>query len=267
MDDRGERDHRPGHPREARAPHPAADHAGVGLDVTRCRAQAAHAPGGGDDYVEDLGARPHLERAHGLRALAHERSRAKRIDHADAREVETGQDDLGVQVRDEPGYGRRAQQLVFEPPGLGGRCPAPELLAALLGAGDLDPAALGEDAERFVLRRAVGGEVGHHLRVINREDEVRRVTGRAARVRHRALVDEHQLAPSEAGEVIGERVADDPGADDDGAGPAGGLTHPVILAASDSPCHHRTATSVAVASALSAVARCAERESGPSSAP
>ena len=79
------------------------------------------------------------------------------------------------------------------------------------------PAALGEDAEFLVLLGAVAGELHHHLRVLDREDEVGGVAGRAARVRHRALVDQDQVPPAEPGEVIGEAVADDARPDDDGA--------------------------------------------------
>ncbi len=61
---------------------------------------------------------------------------------------------------------------------------------------------------------------GHLARVVDREDEVRRVAGRAARVRQRALVEQHQVAPAEPRQVVDEAVADDAGADHDGAGAA-----------------------------------------------
>ena len=63
-------------------------------------------------------------------------------------------------------------------------------------------------------RDAVEGERRHLLRVVGQEDEVRGVTGRAARVRQRSLVEQHDVAPAEPGEVPGHAVADDAGADD-----------------------------------------------------
>ena len=95
-------------------------------------------------------------------------------------------------------------------------------------AGHLDPAALGEHAERLVLPGAVPGQLHHHLRVLDREDEVGGMPGGAARVGHRALVDQDEVAPAQPGQVAGQPVADDPGADDHGAGPAGMSFMPLI---------------------------------------
>ena len=53
--------------------------------------------------------------------------------------------------------------------------------------------------------------------MVDQVDEVGRVAGRAARVGQRALVEQHDVAPAETAEVIGDAVADDPGADDDDA--------------------------------------------------
>ena len=57
--------------------------------------------------------------------------------------------------------------------------------------------------------------VRHLARVVDREDEVGRVAGGAARVRERALVDQHEVRPAEPREVADQAVAHDPGADDD----------------------------------------------------
>ena len=73
--------------------------------------------------------------------------------------------------------------------------------------------------EFLVLAGAVLGELGHHLGVVDRKDEVRRVARGSARVGHRALVNQDQVAPTETGQVTGEAVANDAGTDDDGAGP------------------------------------------------
>ena len=69
-----------------------------------------------------------------------------------------------------------------------------------------------------VLARAVDRERRHLLGVVDREDEVRRVAGRAAGVGQRALVDLHDVGPAEPRQVVGEAVADDAAADDDGSG-------------------------------------------------
>ena len=74
-----------------------------------------------------------------------------------------------------------------------------------------------------VLAHGVERQLRHLLRVVDREDEVRRVAGRAARVRQRALVEQDEVGPAELGEMADEAVADDAGADHDrarGRGPA-----------------------------------------------
>ena len=83
-----------------------------------------------------------------------------------------------------------------------------------LGAGDLDAAALVVDVELLVLAHALQRQRGHLLVVVDREDEVRGVAGRAARVGQRALVDQRDVGLAEAGQVVGDAVADDPRADD-----------------------------------------------------
>jgi len=81
----------------------------------------------------------------------------------------------------------------------------------------VDPAALGEDAELLILLDAVRGQRRHLARVVDREDEVRGLAGGPAGVGQRTLVQEHDVAPAEAGQVVDEAVADDAGADDDDA--------------------------------------------------
>ena len=58
-------------------------------------------------------------------------------------------------------------------------------------------------------RTDVERQLRHLLRVVDGEDEVRGVPGRAAGVRQRALVEQDEVAPAERGEVVGEAVADD----------------------------------------------------------
>ena len=79
------------------------------------------------------------------------------------------------------------------------------------------PAALGEDAHLLVLADAVDRQRGHLLRVVDQVDEVRGVACGPARVGQRALVEQHDVAPAQAAEVVGEAVADDAGADHDGS--------------------------------------------------
>src|ERR1035441_6743394 len=79
--------------------------------------------------------------------------------------------------------------------------------------------------ELGVLRGAVRGQLEHHPGVLDREDEVGGVAGGAARVRHRSLVHQDQVAPAEPRLVVHEAVADDAGADDDSAGPCRNISH------------------------------------------
>ena len=72
-----------------------------------------------------------------------------------------------------------------------------------------------EDTRIAVLAHGVERQLGHLLRVVDREDEVRRVTGRAAGVRERALVEQDEVGPAELGQMAGQAVADDAGADHD----------------------------------------------------
>ena len=115
--------------------------------------------------------------------------------------------------------GRRATtwsgvtQLGLDAPGPRRRHPPAQLLHPLLGAGDLEAAGLGEHAQLLVLAHRVEGEVGQLAGVVDREDEVRRVTGGAAGIGQRALVDLDDVPPAEAGEVVDEAVADDARAD------------------------------------------------------
>ena len=214
VDGRGERDRRPGHLGEPRAPDAGRDDDDVGLEVALVGADA------GDVAVldvdaGDLGHRRQPERPERLRALAHERAGAERVDDADPGRREAAEDDVGVDVGDHLLDLGGRDELRLDPPRARRRHPALELLHPLGRAGDLDPAALGEDADLLVLLDAVGGQGGHLARMVGQEDEVRGVAGRAARVRERAFLDLDDVLPAEPGEVVDEAVADDAGADDD----------------------------------------------------
>ena len=101
---------------------------------------------------------------------------------------------------------------------------------------DLDPAAHRVHAELDVLLRRVARERRHLLRVVDGEDEVGGVSGRAARVRERPLVEQHEVAPAEPGEVMNHAVADDAGADDDRLRARGEVRHRALDPTSCSSC-------------------------------
>ena len=222
---RGERDLRTGHGGELAAPAAGGDDDVVsvdgalvgddGLDVSVL-----------DGEVLDLDVGEGLERAHLDGHLAHERARAQRVADTDALGVEAAEDDGLV----DEGHHllhlvRREQAHVLDAPGLARGDAAGELLHPLRRAGDLDAAGLEEGVEFLVLPQAVEGELRHLLVVIDEEDEVRSVAGGSAGVGQRALVDLHDVAPSQARQVIGHGVAHDASADDDALGLARQIAH------------------------------------------
>ena len=170
-----------GHAREQRAPDAAADHDRLGLDVAVGGADAADAAALGVDPGH-LDVRDDRERAGGLRLLAHQRAGAQRVDDGDALRVEAADDHLLVEERHQLlDLGRRHEPHALDAPRLRRGHPAAQLLHPLLGARDLDAAGLREDVQLLVLAHAVQRQRGHLARVVDREDEVRRVAGRAAR--------------------------------------------------------------------------------------
>ena len=95
-----ERDVRAGHARDARAPHAARDHDSLGSDLAGGRTHASNASVLDVDR-DHLGLRDHLQRARCLRALAHDRARAQRVDDSDPGRVEAAADDRLVDERNE----------------------------------------------------------------------------------------------------------------------------------------------------------------------
>ena len=174
--------------------------------------------------VEHLGVGEHLQRARVDRLLAHQRAGLQRVDHRHARRVEAAEQDVGVDERHELLDLGRRQQAGVDAPRLGRRHPPLELLEPLRRRGRprcrrtslLTPML-------DVLALALEREQRHLLVVVGREDEVRGVAGRAARVGQRALVEQHDVGPAEAGEVADQAVADDAGADDHALGAVRGL--------------------------------------------
>ena len=72
-------------------------------------------------------------------------------------------------------------------------------------------------------------QIGDLAGVVGQEDEVGRMAGGAARVGQRTLVDLHDVAPAEPGQVVDEAVADDAGADHHGARVTRDLCHGRLL--------------------------------------
>jgi hypothetical protein len=182
----------------ARGPHP--------LDLPVLEVEADHLRVGGDRHPRLLG------------ALAHDRPRPQRVHDPGAGGVEAAEQQRLVDERHQLlDLRRRDQRRRLDPPGLGGRHPALELLHPLGGPRDLDPAALQVDAELLVLTRGLERQRRHLLRMVDREDEVRRVAGRSARVGQRSLVDQRDRGLAELGQVIRQRVSDDACSDNDDA--------------------------------------------------
>ncbi len=179
----------------------------------------------GDLDVEDLGVGEHLQRALGDRLLADQRAGLQRVDHRHTRRVVAAEEDVGVDERHHLLDLGRRQQPGVDAPRLGRRHPALELLEPCLVAGDLDATTRGVEAELFVLALALEREERHLLVVVGGEDEVRGVACRAPRVGEWALVEQHDLGPTQSGEVAGQAVADDAGADDHALGAGGDFSH------------------------------------------
>src|SRR5712691_9672214 len=178
-----------------------------------------------DVDTEHLGVRKDL-RALRLRLLAHDRAEALRVDDGDRRRVEAAEQDRLVDERDELlDLRRRHEAASLDAPRLRRRHPAAQLLQPLLGARHLDAAALVQRARILVLAHRVEGELRHLLRVVDREDEVRCMARRAARVRERPLVELDEVGPAELGEPAEQRVADDAAADHDATRPARKISH------------------------------------------
>ncbi len=209
----GQRDGGAGHPGDARAPHPTADRHHVGPDHPSVGPHAAHAALLDVD-AEHLCAREHEEGAPLLGVLAHQGTRADRVHNTHPRAVEASQEDLVVDERDSVFDLSRREQLRLFTPGLRGHQAPLEFLETLWRAGHLDPPALDEHAQGTILAHALLSNERHFLGVVDWEDEVRSMAGGPAGVRHRALVEEHDLSPALKREMIGQDVSDDARPDD-----------------------------------------------------
>ena len=91
-----------------------------------------------------------------LAALAHDRAGPQRVDDADGRGVEAAEDHGLVDERDELLHlGRSQERDGLDPPRLRRGDATRQLLHALLGTRDLDPARLRENAHLLVLAHAL----------------------------------------------------------------------------------------------------------------
>ena len=222
VDRRSQRDRRPGHRREAWAPHAAGDRHVLALDATLVGDDGAHGRPVArrlDLDVEHLRGREDLQGTLGDRLVADQGPAGERVDHRDARRVEAAQHHTVVEKRNELLDLGGRQQPSVDAPRRGRRHPPVELLHPLRRTGNLDAATRRVHVHRHVLPLALQRQQGHLLVVVGGEDEVGGVAGRSAGVRQGALVDLHEIGPTEPGEVADEAVADDPGADDDALRP------------------------------------------------
>ena len=157
--------------------------------------------------------------------LAHHGAGLEGVDHRDGRAVEAAEDDVFVDERHELLDLCGVEQVGLDAPRLGGGHPALEFVHALLGSGDLNATGIDREVHVAVLVGGLLTEQRHFLVVVDREDEVRRMAGRAARVGQRALVQQDEVGPAEAGQMAHQAVADDAGADDDDLGGSREVAH------------------------------------------
>ena len=228
---RDERDVGVGHVGDLVRPHTAGDHDVLGVD----RALVGDDTGDlaptvrtrrvvGED-VEHLGVGEDL--AAGLLDgfLAHHGAGLEGVDHRDGRAVEAAEDDVFVDERHELLDLCGVEQVGLDAPRRGGGHPTLEFVHALLGSGDLDATGIDREVHVAVLVGGLLTEQRHFLVVVDREDEVRRMAGRAARVGQRALVQQDEVGPAETGQMAHQAVADDAGADDDDLGGSREVAH------------------------------------------
>ena len=170
-----ERDRRAGHGRDPRAPHPARDHHVLRRDPAPVGDDRLHAPVRDLDR-QHLDTRDRLQRTEAHCPLAKDRSGTQRVDHRDARCVETAEHDVGIDEGQQLADLGGRQQLGLDAPCRRRGHTATELLEALRLARDLDATTADVDPHRLVLPLAVERERRHLAVVIDGKDEVRRVS-------------------------------------------------------------------------------------------
>jgi hypothetical protein len=209
-----------GEPQDPWPPDPGGEHHVIGLDRAPRGLHAAHAAA--------LGAQAgHLappERPDaGL--PAQRLRRAQRLADAVVGDVQAAQDALRVDERQPPRDLLRAQQLRLQAEGEAAPVAALQLLPALPGGGDLDAAhrvVAGQpvELERRVQRDRAPRETCHRRRRVDLEHEAGGVRGRPAGLPERPLLDDDDVAPAPACQVICQTCAGDAGPHHDDASAA-----------------------------------------------
>jgi len=152
--------------------------------------------------------RPHLRRS-----LSHDGSCPQRIYNANRRGVKTAKDDAFVDKGNPFFDFGGGEQLGRDAPRFGrGHAPG-QFLQACFRTGDFDPTTFGEHAHLLVLRHAVKGQLRHLFGMINGKDEVGGMTGGSAGIGQRAFVDQNDVTPAQASQVVGHAVANNARAD------------------------------------------------------
>ena len=208
---------RAGHVGDAVGPHPAGDHHVLGLDGAGIGDDRLHGAVAGvgarlGENVEHLGAGQHPAAVVGGQS-AHHGAGLEGVHHRHGRAVEGPKDDVGVDEGHQLAHlGGGEQAGLHAPSGRRGHAPL-QLVHALPRASHLDAAGVHRQVEIPKLVGALHAEQAHLLVMVDREDEVGGVAGRASRVGKRALVHQHQIRPSKLGQVSDETVADYAGSD------------------------------------------------------
>ena len=224
-----ERDHGDAHagePADLRREHAARVDDDVGLDVAAVRAHAldaaaVHVDPGDARAREGPAAAP-------PRAVGQGEGELRRVEVAVGRQPRGAEHAVGHHQREALGRLLGGDQLEREPERLGPAGLAPGLLQPLRGAGEPDAAALGPArVELSPAQLPVQlDRVHHHLRERHRRaqlaDQAGRVEGRAAG--ELRAVEQHDVAPAELGEVVGDRGPRHAAADDHAARARGKVT-------------------------------------------
>ena len=215
VDDRGEREPDAGEPRHLRAPDAGGEHDGARADPPARRLDGADLPAleleAGDLGVPE-GLHPRRDRGarHRLRGL-------DGLGDAVGGDVEAADDPLRVDQRHERPDLLGREQRGGQPEGLRTAVAPVQLLPAGGGRGHLDAADGLERAERAEELDRLLGEQRHRRRRVVLEDEARRVRRRASGLPQRALVEQHDVAAAELGQVVRDAGPRDAAADDDDA--------------------------------------------------
>ncbi len=142
------------------------------------------------------------------------------------RDVEAAQNPVRVDQRMQPRALLGRPQVARHPPGRGPAVPPGQVRPAGAGGGQLQAAdrpvaRLPAHRQVRVLAHRVAGELGHRLARVGLEHQAGRVPGRPAEPAapgQRPLVEHGDVGPAPAGQLIGQRAADDAGPDHDDPG-------------------------------------------------